>query len=104
MQGPHIHFQAKDCKNSLSCGVEIAFAWHVLLKTLQIPFTLLSAWGEGYLTLQLQKVSDAKTHQKTRAHIYKHKCWKCKETSEASAQVVQIRWLCWLQQSSVSLG
>lgn len=43
MQGPHIYFQPKDHKNSLSCGVESAFAWHMLSKTLQMPLIILSA-------------------------------------------------------------
>lgn len=59
-QSPRTHFPPGDHKNSLSCGAESAFAWHVLLKTLQMPIILLSAYGGGYLTIQLQEVSDAK--------------------------------------------
>lgn len=88
-QGPRIHFQPRDHKNSLSCGVESAFAWHVLLKTLWMPLILLSAYGGrvfNYSTAggwRCQKALKIK-----RTHMYKHKCWKCNKTSEADTQAV----------------
>lgn len=62
-QGPHTHFHPRDCKNSLSCGVESAFTWHVLLKTLWMP---LKCIGGRYLTSNCRRLAMPKSIKKSK--------------------------------------